>query len=37
MTKEFREEMELHVIISFIVLLIAILLSASAVFYMFAL
>lgn len=34
--KEFKEEMDMHVIISFIVLLIAILLSASAVFYIFA-
>jgi hypothetical protein len=36
MTKEFKEEMDLHVIITVILMLIAVILSASAVFYMFA-
>jgi hypothetical protein len=35
--KEFKEEMDLHIIMSAIILLIAIILSASAVFYLFAL
>jgi hypothetical protein len=35
--KEFKEEMDLHIIVSTIILLIAIILSASAVFYLFAL